>query len=69
MAMEPVGPIFMSLMGSQQMKVTEPTRHGKWTVDNPSIAEINESTGLLRAKGEGVTRIHYRDPTTNLDIS
>ena len=59
----------MSLMGSQQMKVTEPTRHGKWTADNPNIVEINENTGLIRAKAEGATRIHYKDPTTNLDIS
>lgn len=69
MAMEPAGPIYMSLMGSQQMKVTEPTRHGKWTADNPNIVEINENTGLIRAKAEGATRIHYKDPTTNLDIS
>lgn len=51
------------------MKVTEPTRYGKWVADNPNIVDINESTGLIKAKSEGVTRIHYKDPTTNLDIS
>lgn len=69
MAMEPAGPIYLSQMGSQQMRVTEPTRQGRWHSEHPGIAEIHETTGVLRARGEGQTRIHYSDPTTHLDLS